>query len=206
MRRKGHPLFAALYDVMAAAGERKHFSRHRETLLRAVGGRVLEIGVGTGVNFAHYADDLTVIATEPDPYMLRRAAIKAATGRTRIRFVQAKAESLPFPDRAFDAVVSTLVLCSVTSPLRVLHELGRVLRPEGRLLFLEHVRAETAGWQRFQDAVTPVWRLVGAGCHPNRDTARMLQQAGFVITTLEQLKFGPYPIRPQIKGIARTAP
>lgn len=206
MRRKDHPLFAALYDIMSASAEKKHFSRHRQTLIRAASGRVLEIGAGTGANFAYYSADLTVIATEPDSHMLRRAAAKAKTAEAHVHLVQAEAEHLPFTDGVFDTAVFTLVLCSVANPLRVLQELRRVLRPGGRLLFYEHVRAKTPGWQRFQDFVTPVWRRVGAGCHPNRDAAGMLQQAGFVITTLEQLEFGPYPIRPQIKGVATVAP
>ncbi len=204
MSGRGHPIFAALYDIVAAPAERRHFGAHRRDLMSRATGRVLEIGAGTGVNFAYYPRHLTVVALEPDTHMLRRAAPKARAAAARVSFVQAEAEHLPFRDGVFDTAVATLVLCSVASPLRVLDELRRVLRPGGQLLFYEHVRAATPGWQNFQDAITPFWRWVGGGCHPNRDTMGMLRRAGFVATTLEHLEFGPYPVRPHVKGVARA--
>lgn len=205
MARAEHPIFAALYDVMNARMERTYFARHRRDLLSGARGRVLEIGAGTGANFPHYPAQVTLVAVEPDGHMLRRARVKAATLPRRILLVQGAAEALPFPDRAFDTVVATLVLCSVASPLQALHEIRRVLRSDGRFLFYEHVRAAARGWQRFQDVITPLWRRIGAGCHPNRDTVGALREAGFALTALEPLKFGPYPIRPQVKGVATVS-
>lgn len=203
--RRGHRLFAALYDVLSAPMERKHLSQHRCALLGRAAGRVLEVGAGTGANFAYYAPGLTVVATEPDTFMLRRAAAKAPRSQARILLVQAECEHLPFGDGTFDTVIATLVLCSVVDPHQALGEIRRVLRPGGRLLFYEHVRAPAPGWQRVQDALTPLWRRIGAGCHPNRDTVRSVQQAGFIITDLERFEIGPYPVRPQVRGVAHRS-
>jgi ubiquinone/menaquinone biosynthesis C-methylase UbiE len=159
---------------------------------------VLEIGAGTGANFRYYQAAQRVVATEPDPFMLRRAAQRARAARCPIRLCQCYAEALPFPDRAFDTVVSTLVLCSVVDPARSLAEIKRVLRPSGTFRFIEHVRGHgMLGW--VQDSVTPVWRRVGAGCHPNRRTAESIAAAGFAIVELEER---PLAVTPLIIGVA----
>lgn len=204
-KRKGHPIFAALYDLMSRGMEQRHLAQHRRDLIASANGHLLEIGAGTGANFAYYLPGLAVTATEPDPFMLRRAAAKTRKAQAQVRLVQAEAEALPFPEGTFDAVLSTLVLCSVADPSQALHEIRRVLRPGGRLLFYEHVRAETPRWQKFQDVITPLWKRLGAGCHPNRNTAQTIRQAGFDVTTLERINFGPYPAKPHIKGVAEKA-
>ncbi|MFB3092959.1 MAG: class I SAM-dependent methyltransferase, partial [Dehalococcoidia bacterium] len=170
-----------------------------------------EIGAGTGANFPYYNDQAEeVTATEPDPYMLRRARRRAEGIGRSINLHQASAEHLPFEDASFDTVVSTLVMCSVGEPLRALSEVRRVLKPSGELRMYDHVRYEHAFGAFWQDMITPVWRWVGAGCHPNRDVASFVRQAGFEFERIELSK--PQPpippmvfVRPHIKGVARPA-
>lgn len=183
---KGHKWFAALYDGMNRSEEKGFLGEMRRQLLAGVTGDVLEIGAGTGANFAHYPAAARVVAIEPDPFMLKRAEQKLAElGRENITLQRAPAESLPFPDASFDTAVSTLVLCTVSDPGRALDELRRVLRPGGRLLFIEHIRADgLAG--RVQDAIRPCWGWFGAGCHPNRRTGETLRNAGWDVVIDER--------------------
>jgi ubiquinone/menaquinone biosynthesis C-methylase UbiE len=189
---------------MARAEERAGMAEVRRSLLGAAGGRVLEIGAGTGLNFRHYPPDVTeVMATEPDPYMLRRARTAAATASVRIEVIRAAAESLPFDDDGFDTAVGTLVLCNVQDPPAALAELRRVLRPGGRLLFFEHVRSERPAHARWQDRLERPWGWVAGGCHPNRDTVANLDRAGYRVEDLRRFPFGPPSLtRPHVTGVA----
>lgn len=125
---------------------------------------------------------------------------------TRGEVVEAPAERLPFPDDSFDTVVCTLVLCTVDDPDRAIAEVRRVLKPGGRLLLIEHVRSHDPRIARWQDRVTPLWKRIGHGCHPNRDTAAALARAGFVLE-LEawRLPKAPKIARPAIEGVAIPA-
>lgn len=205
----GHPWFAAIYDRLNAAAERTFLRPVREEVAGKARGRVLEIGCGTGASFPYYRGTVTeLVATEPDPHMLARARTRAAAVGRTIDLRQAPAEALPFDDRSFDTVVSTLVLCTVRDPARALAEVKRVLRPGGELRFYEHVRHDHALGALSQDLVTPLWRRCFAGCEPNRDTARLIREAGFEIVELERTTPVPpipplYFIRPQIRGVAR---
>ncbi|MBI4628877.1 MAG: methyltransferase domain-containing protein [Candidatus Rokubacteria bacterium] len=201
-RRRGHPVFAAVYDGLLACAERRFLAAHRAHLVGQLRGRVLEVGCGTGLNFGHYPPETAIVGAEPDPHMLRRARGRAARLGRRAQLLEAGAERLPFADAAFDAVVATLVLCTVSDPARALVEIRRVLRPGGELRFLEHVRAASPRWARFQDIMTPLWQRLGAGCHPNRDTVRMVERAGFRVAELERSAAGPYPTRPFVRGLA----
>jgi ubiquinone/menaquinone biosynthesis C-methylase UbiE len=200
-------LFAALYDRMLAGTEEAGLRDRRRALLASARGRVIEIGAGTGANVGLYPDAVTeLVLTEPEEPMARRLRAKAA-GDRRVRVVDARADALPFDDGAFDTAVCTLVLCTVPDVERALAEIGRVLAPGGRLLALEHVRADEPGLARWQDRLTPVWRIAARGCHPNRDTAAALELAGFAV---EQLDHGELPktppiARPLIAAVA-TAP
>jgi ubiquinone/menaquinone biosynthesis C-methylase UbiE len=172
---KGHKWFAALYDRIAVSEEKKFLGAVRRDLLQDLTGDVLEIGAGTGMNFLHYPKGAKVIATEPDPYMLERARERLADASASIDLRQVSTEDLPFADGSFDFVVSTLVLCSVQSPLKVLSEIKRVLKPGGELRLYEHVRSRNPAGGFAQDAITPLWKWIGAGCHPNRDTERSVR-------------------------------
>jgi ubiquinone/menaquinone biosynthesis C-methylase UbiE len=182
---RGHRLFAAVYDLISKAEEERVLGPLRRWVVGGATGRVLEIGAGTGLSFPYYRRDAQLVATEPDPYMRRRARRRAAALQLPVELHAAPAEALPFPDASFDAVVCTLVLCTVRDPVRALGEVHRVLRPNGSFRFIEHVRG--AGWQAAaQDLVTPLWCRVGAGCHPNRPTVETIRAAGFHVDRLEQ--------------------
>lgn len=197
-----HPIFAALYDLIQRPAEKQFLGSYRAYLAGGATGRVLDVGSGTGLNFAYYSSEAEIVGIEPDPYMLRRAQARADRLRRRVKLVAEGAEELPFPDSSFDTAVATLVFCTIPDPDRALREIRRVVRPCGQLRFLEHVRAKTPGWAWFQDLLTPVWKRIGAGCHPNRDVVAAIERAGFRIEELQHYAFGPYPARPFVRGVA----
>ncbi|MEX0691674.1 MAG: class I SAM-dependent methyltransferase [Gemmatimonadales bacterium] len=175
-----------LYDRFAAIGDRGLMGRWRDWLVGAAESPVLEVGAGTGRNLPRYPSGVLVIGTDPDRLVLRTARRRAP----RVPLVAARAEALPFRDRSFATVVSTLVFCSVADPARGLREVGRVLRPGGALRMIEHVRARARWLGRVQDAITPVWNVVVGGCHPNRDTEQTVRDAGFTIASTEYQAHG----------------
>jgi SAM-dependent methyltransferase len=201
--RGGHPVFAALYDPIGASMERRWMGPRRRRLLAGARGAVLEIGGGTGANLVHYRDVDRVTIAEPDPFMRSRIGPKLQDSRVPVEVSSAGAEALPFPDGSFDTVVSTLVLCTVPDQEAVLEEIRRVLRPGGRLLFIEHVRA-AGSMARWQDRLEPLWRRLLGGCHPNRNTLAAIEGAGFEIETFESF-YPPDPLSgltPHVQGSA----
>jgi ubiquinone/menaquinone biosynthesis C-methylase UbiE len=169
---------------------------HRRSVLEHARGRVLEIGAGTGFNIRHYPDDVEeIVITEPGAGLLRRAEGRAAESGRPVRAVLAFAERLPFEDDSFDTVVSTLVLCSVRDQDMALAEIRRVLKPGGRLLFIEHVRADDPKSARWQDRLDRPWSVVAMGCHANRATLGRIEAAGFDV---EELRHGQMPKAPPI--------
>src|SRR5215217_5522947 len=171
-------LLAAMYDPFLALGERRGMADSRRALLGAAAGRVLEIGAGTGANLTAYPPGLdALVVTEPDPGMARRLTRNVARRRPDARVLCVGAESLPFPDGAFDVVVSTLVLCTVPDPAAAVTEARRVLRPGGRLLYLEHVRADDPALARKQDRLASPWQAFAAGCRCNRSTLEVIGAA-----------------------------
>lgn len=198
---KGHRLFAALYDFCGRLSE-KQMRPHRAFAAGGARGRVLEIGCGTGANFAFYDWDKveSLEAVEPDPFMLARARKKIEAGTAaKVTLQEAPAEALPFPDASFDTAVATLVLCTVRDPAAAAAELRRVLKPGGSLRLVEHVRAN-GRWSRFQDFVQPVYGWMAAGCVMGRNTELTLTAAGFRVVVQERFTFGP-PM-PAFAGIA----
>ncbi len=204
-------LMAMVYDRMMAGVEEAGLSLWRAELLGEACGATLELGAGTGRNLAFYPDGLTrLVLAEPDRAMrtrLRRAVV--ATERPLApEVVDAPAESLPFDDSTFDTVVATLVLCSVREPERALTEVRRVLRPEGRFLFIEHVAAEDRPPRlRWQRRVEPVWRAVAGNCHLTRRTEAAIAGAGLTVERVERASMRKAPpfVRPTIRGTARAA-
>ena len=204
LRRK---LFAAIYDRMLADTERSGLRERRRVLLQTARGRVLEIGAGTGLNLPHYGEGVTeLVLTEPSPHMAKR--LRRALDDRPARVVETPAEELPFDDQSFDCVVSTLVLCSVGDPGRAVAEMSRVLKPGGRVLFIEHVRAEDPKLARWQDRLRKPWGLVGDGCRPNRDTVATLKAGGLVVEEIEhgQMPKAPPIVRPTVDGAAVRPP
>jgi len=196
-------IFAATYDRLSRKTEDAGLRALRQGLLADASGRVLEIGAGTGANLALYGSIDSLVATEPYTPMLRRLQRAADERMPRAQVVQAPAEDLPFDDASFDTVVSTLVLCGVDDQARALAEARRVLRPGGRLLFLEHVRSDDPGLARFQDRVNWLNRLV-VQCDCNRPTLAAIEATGFEIARLERTTMPKAPKfdRPLIVGAA----
>jgi ubiquinone/menaquinone biosynthesis C-methylase UbiE len=198
-----HPIFAALYGPLGFCMERLWMGERRERLLKGARGAVLEIGGGFGANLPHYGDVDRVTVAEPDPFMRRRLAPKLGAASVPVEVSSAGAGALPFHDGNFDTVVSTLVLCTVPDQGSALEEISRVLRPGGRLLFIEHVRA-TGTTARWQDRIEPLWGRIFGGCHPNRDTGAAIEEAGFEIETFESF-YPPVPLSgliPHVQGSA----
>jgi SAM-dependent methyltransferase len=221
-------LFARFYDRSLKATEENGLGEMRAALLAEARGRVVEIGAGTGVNLDLYGDgieDLTLV--EPDPHMGARLRERLAEGSGRDgqpggdgaadaehrpdpaprRLVAAPAEAIPFPDDTFDTAVATLVLCTVPHPVAAIDELARVLKPGGRLLFIEHVRSDDPDRAQWQDRFEMPWRFFADGCHCNRDTAAALHASAFRVDRIEE---GKLPkaisiVRPLIRGSAVLA-
>lgn len=198
---RGHPIFAALYDALLWPQERLSLRRRREALLGPAEGRVLDLGVGTGLNFRCYRRAAALVGVDPDPHMLRRAVPRGAAAAPPACLIRAPAEALPFDAGSFDTVSATLVFCTVRDPAAALSEVRRVLRPGGALRFLEHVRAPSSRLAALQDRIQPLWSRLFAGCHPNRDTLALLRAHGFAVEVLEVATRGIL-----ITGVARLAP
>ena len=172
------------------------------SLFKGIQGNILEIGAGTGVNFAYIPTDVHWAGVDPNPQSLRYIRQAARRSGHEFDFRQASAESLPFPDASFDSVASTLALCSVRDPVLALDEIRRVLRPSGQLLFMEHVAAAAGSrLRRRQSLLRPVFRCL-AGCTPDRYTGSLLRAAGFSSVEMEAFVL-PLPIvGPHICGRA----
>ena len=205
---KDSQLFARFWSF-ATRHEDQHTRDVRAELVGAACGRVLEIGCGVGANFKYYGGDATeIIATEPNSFMLTRAREAATTSGRPIEVRAARAEALPFDAASFDTVVSTLNMCTIEDPRRALSEIRRVLKPGGKYRFFDHVQYDHAFGRFWQNLVDPMWsRMLGGGCHPNRDLGRMVNEAGFQSVEMELEKtLPPVPpmvfVRPHIKGVA----
>jgi len=203
-----HPIFARVYERVAEVAERRGAAEHRRRLLAGLSGRVMELGAGSGANFAHYPSTVSeVVAVEPERYLRERAQRAGARARVPVSVVDGVGGRLPSEDGSFDAGVAALVLCTVPDQQQALAELYRVIRAGGELRFYEHVIAETPGqarFQRFADAT--FWPHLAGGCHMARDTRTGIEQAGFQIESCERFQFSPMPPippDPHILGIAR---
>ena len=180
----------------------------REALVGEASGRVLEVGAGSGLNLPLYRRDLEeVIAVEPSHELLQMARRHAAWTHFPVRFYEGRAERLPIDSGSIDSAVMTWTLCSVGDPAAVLGEIGRVLRPGGRLLFVEHGASPEPRVRRFQDRLTPLWRRVAGGCHLNRPIDRLIDRAGLGIEGLETgyLVSGPKVLTWHYRGRALAA-
>jgi len=175
----------------------------KRLLFAGLEGLLVEIGPGTGPNLRHLPAGLTVVGVEPNPFMHRHFLRKAQEGGHQATLIQGRAEALPFRDESVDAVVSTLVLCSVGETGTALGEVMRILKPGGKFIFMEHVAAPEGTWlRRAQALVRPAWRAVGDGCEPDRRTEDDLARAGFREVRVERFSV-PLPIvSPHIAGLA----
>jgi SAM-dependent methyltransferase len=199
---------ALLYDPFLALGERRGMADRRRALLAGAEGRVLELGAGTGLNLPHYpAAVRELVLSEPEPAMRATLDRRVARAGRAAQVVPAPAEALPFADDSFDTVVSTMVLCTVHDLPGALAETQRVLRPGGRLLFIEHVRAASPRYARWQDRLAAPWAAFAQGCRCNRPIDAVLADA-LAVERTERAEWRGMPalVRPLVFGAAQIRP
>jgi ubiquinone/menaquinone biosynthesis C-methylase UbiE len=203
-----NPLFARVYTRLSGKGEQRGAAEHRERLLAGLSGRVVEVGAGNGLNFAHYPSTVReVIAVEPEPYLRTRAEEASRRAPVPVSVVDGIADALPLAAASVDGGVASLVLCTVPDQASALQELYRVIRPGGELRFYEHIVSERPIARIAERALdATIWPRVGGGCHLARATDAAIERAGFEIDTYDRFAFGPGggPIRiAHILGVAR---
>lgn len=174
-------LFAKFYDGFMHDFERRLYKKRRK-LLSNLKGQVIGVGEGTGINFQFYPDDITVHAVEPSRPMMEKALIKAA-GRPNIKFynkgINDAALNNHFRENSIDAIICTLVLCTIPDPLQALENFKKWLKPDGKLVIMEHIHASKPLNKSIQNFVNPAWKIIGDGCHLNRNTDQLIKQVGF---------------------------
>lgn len=209
MTDRQHPIFARMWTALSHAAE-SELGPFRRELVAGLSGRVLELGAGNGMNFAHYPAGVEeVVAVEPEPYLREKAVATARHTPVPVTVIDGRGEQLPLPDDCVDAAVVCLVLCSVDDQAGTLRELRRVLRPGGELRILEHVRSDEPGRARRQQRLdrSGVWPLLAGGCHCARSTEGAIRAAGFTVAQRREETFPPgwSPVNPVLIATA-TAP
>jgi ubiquinone/menaquinone biosynthesis C-methylase UbiE len=202
------PRFARMYLRSAASAEQRGATDHRRRLLEGLSGTVVEIGAGHGLNFPLYPPEVNeVVAIEPEPTLRSEADTAAKSASVPIRVLGGVADELPLDNESADAVVASLVLCSVPDQPRALAEVRRVLRPDGALRFYEHVVPRCQPKRFLLQAIdrSGLWPAIAGGCHPARDTTEAIMQAGFDIEEIERFGFSAAPFQPLIPHILGTA-
>jgi ubiquinone/menaquinone biosynthesis C-methylase UbiE len=185
----------------------KDTTRLRAEWVSRARGEVLEVGIGSGLNLAFYPSEVRRVYGVDPSAELQKMARKRTVGRPLdVEFLsQSAEESLPLHDRTIDTVVVTWTLCSIPDPLKALHQMKRVLKPDGRLIFIEHGRAPDSGVAAWQDRLNPIWKRIGGGCHLNRRIDDLLAAAGFQIEDLKTAYLlGPRPMTYTYQGLARV--
>lgn len=184
-------VFPRLMDWLMAGSE---FRRLRSELLAPVHGTVLELGFGTGLNLSHYPRSINQLyAVDPAVLLPERVAHRVGSVPFPVHCDRKSAEALPYPPHTFDFVVSTWTLCTIPDPVTALQEVGRVLKPEGRFLFLEHGLSENpsiAGWQQ---RLNPIQRIIGCGCNLNRQIDHLIKQSGLILLLLDRFEMATMP-------------
>lgn len=206
MSQPSHPVFARLYDPVMCPVERTVLESHRRYLIEDLTGRVLDLGAGTGGMFPYFEERTTErgnfapTAIEPDPHMRHRAIERARDLELEIDVKNAIAESLPFVEDSFDAVVASLVFCTIPDVDAALSEIARVLKPGGELRFLEHVRGSGVKGVAF-DLAAPAWKVVAGGCHLNRETGRRFRRdERFDVIDSTRVTVGGRELVPIVRG------
>lgn len=205
-----HPLFARFYARMSVGMEGAGVDKRRDALLAGLTGSVIEVGAGNGLNFRHYPETITgALAVEPEHHLRELAQVSAREAKVPITVTDGAAERLPADDESFDAVVASLMLCSVPDQAVALAEMRRVLRPGGELRFMEHVSSDSPVQRRVQRLVDMgLWPVCFGGCHAGRDTVAAIAAAGFTVKDVERYLMPDsrlWPTTPHALGIAVRA-
>lgn len=189
------------------AMRQQQLATYRHRAVSRAQGRVLEIGIGSGLNLPLYSDQVEcVIGVDPSAELLQMAADAARGISPDVKLIEGLAETLPLEDDSADNTVVTWSLCSVTDPTKVLHEIRRVLKPTGGLYFVEHGRARDNSIRRWQDRLTPIWRKCAGNCHLNRPVASLIEECGFRMEQLETgYARGPKPMTFMYEGVAKPS-
>jgi SAM-dependent methyltransferase len=193
-------VFAAVYATLYPLLEPVYIKQIRRILSSRARGRVLELGVGTGLNLANIGEGVDYVGIDPEPAMLQYARRKKTGGGKTPELIVASGERLPFHDHCFDTVLSTFTFCSVSNPAQVAAEITRVLKTDGKLFFMEHVLSSKASWAKWQRRLTPCWRRVAGGCHLDRPTLETFKASGLNIVELYETAGGLLPI---VWGVAQ---
>lgn len=178
---------------------------YRERVISAAEGRVLEIGIGSGLNLPLYSPRVReIFGLDPAPRLLAMSRHAAGRLLLPVTFIEGSGETIPLDDRSIDTVVTTWTLCTIPAVIEAVHEMRRVLRPSGQLLFVEHGLAPDDNIRKWQDWLTPAWKRISGGCHLNRPIGTMVENAGFSITQLETgYMKGPKPMAFLYEGRAK---
>lgn len=199
-----HPIFARLYDFYIIPQGLWGVQARRRSVVAGAAGKVLDLGVGTGLNFPLYRN-CEVVGLDPDPHMIRQARRRAEKALVPVRVLLGRAEALPFPDESFDMVIATLVFATIEKPALAAREVRRVLRPDGSFRFFEHYRSKHRLLAGVQDRVTPLWRRFLGGCEPNRDILRIFAEAGLDVLGTRKLR-GTFLLHGVARPSARRYP
>jgi ubiquinone/menaquinone biosynthesis C-methylase UbiE len=202
-----------LYDrwvlppILDLVMRQRPLQKYRREVVAAASGRVLEVGVGSGLNFPLYDKRVEIVfGIDPSPRLLAVARRRAAAAGVRAEFLQGSASAIPLADNTMDTVVMTWTLCSIPDPLAALREMRRVLKPHGKLLFVEHGLSPESGIERWQHRLTPIWCRVASGCHLDRKMDDLIRAAGFDILRLRtEYANGPRPMTYMYLGCAQSA-
>ena len=182
-----------LPPILDVVMRRKDLTKYRRAAVAAARGRVLEIGVGSGLNFPLYGKQVEfVYGIDPSPRLLSIARRRAAASKIVVELLLGSATAIPLADNAVDTVVTTWTLCSIPDPLAALREMRRVLKPDGNLCFVEHGLSPEPSVERWQHRLTPPWRRIAGGCHLDRKMDDLIRQAGFDLTNLHE-EYAPGP-------------
>jgi ubiquinone/menaquinone biosynthesis C-methylase UbiE len=194
-----------LPHLVSIAMRNRKLVPYRERVIPAAAGRVLEIGIGSGLNLPFYSPEVReILGLEPSPRLIAMARRAAAVSSSPVTFIEGSAEMLPLDDDSIDTVVTTWTLCTIPDAVGALQEMGRVLKPNGQLLFVEHGLSPDERVRKWQDWLTPAWKRIGGGCHLNRPMRRLIEQVGYRIERLETgYMAGPKPMTFMYEGSAR---
>jgi len=193
--------------IHLAMSDRKLVS-YRKRVLSHAHGRVLEIGIGSGMNLPHYSEPVQeLIGLDPEPRLMAMAQRRARHGSVAVEFIKGSAETIPLDQHSVDTIVTTWTLCSIPRVLLALNEMRRVLKPGGELLFVEHGLSPDEGVRRWQHRLTPLWKRLGGGCHLNRPIRQLIEDAGFSISQIDTgyMKGAPKPMTFMYEGRARPS-